>query len=41
MYSDTTNKEFKTDSQRIAFSLCVSFGVEVPCRGLVITRFTP
>ncbi|MDF5575793.1 DUF3265 domain-containing protein [Vibrio parahaemolyticus] len=35
------NKQFKRDSARVAFSLCVDFGVEVPCRGLVITCFTP
>ncbi|ELI5382385.1 TPA: DUF3265 domain-containing protein [Vibrio parahaemolyticus] len=25
----------------MAFSLCVDFGVEVPCGGLVIACFTP
>ncbi|ASO17613.1 DUF3265 domain-containing protein [Vibrio parahaemolyticus] len=25
----------------MAFLLCVGFGVEVPCRGLVIACFTP
>ncbi|MBE5123229.1 DUF3265 domain-containing protein [Vibrio parahaemolyticus] len=25
----------------MAFSLCVDFGVEVPCSGLVIACFTP
>ncbi|TNY77519.1 DUF3265 domain-containing protein [Vibrio parahaemolyticus] len=35
------NKQFKRDSARVAFSLCVDFGVEVPCGGLVIACFTP
>ncbi|ELB2885669.1 DUF3265 domain-containing protein [Vibrio alginolyticus] len=35
------NKLFKSDSQRVAFLVCVGFGVEVPCGGLVIACFTP
>nr|WP_319556682.1 DUF3265 domain-containing protein [uncultured Vibrio sp.] len=35
------NKPFKRDSARVAFLVCVGFGVEVLCRGLVIARFTP
>ncbi|EJR0963304.1 TPA: DUF3265 domain-containing protein [Vibrio parahaemolyticus] len=35
------NKQFKRDSARVAFLLCVGFGVEVPCSGLVIACFTP
>nr|WP_315912826.1 DUF3265 domain-containing protein [Vibrio parahaemolyticus] len=35
------NKQFKWDSARVAFSLCVDFGVEVQCSGLVIACFTP
>ncbi|EGQ8536469.1 TPA: DUF3265 domain-containing protein [Vibrio parahaemolyticus] len=35
------NKQFKSDSARLAFSLCGGFGVEVLCRGLVIACFTP
>ncbi|MEK2144875.1 DUF3265 domain-containing protein [Vibrio parahaemolyticus] len=35
------NKQFKRDSARVAFSLCVDFGVEVPCSSLVIACFTP
>ncbi|EGR2558702.1 DUF3265 domain-containing protein [Vibrio alginolyticus] len=38
---NTFNKQFKRDSARVAFSLCVDFGVEVPCSGLVIACFTP
>ncbi|HCE3215760.1 TPA: DUF3265 domain-containing protein [Vibrio parahaemolyticus] len=37
----THNKRLKTDSQRVAFLVCVDFGVEVPCSGLVIACFTP
>ncbi|EIO4083719.1 DUF3265 domain-containing protein [Vibrio parahaemolyticus] len=33
------NKQFKWDSARVAFLVCG--GVEVQCRGLVITCFTP
>ncbi|EOX4792053.1 DUF3265 domain-containing protein [Vibrio alginolyticus] len=35
------NKQFKRDSARVAFLVCVDFGVEVPCRCLVIASFTP
>ncbi|EJF7266770.1 DUF3265 domain-containing protein [Vibrio parahaemolyticus] len=35
------NKQFKRDSARVAFLVCVDFGVEVQCRGLVIACFTP
>ncbi|EGR2274823.1 DUF3265 domain-containing protein [Vibrio parahaemolyticus] len=35
------NKQFKWDSARVAFLVCVDFGVEVLCRGLVIACFTP
>ncbi|HBC3388588.1 TPA: DUF3265 domain-containing protein [Vibrio parahaemolyticus] len=35
------NKQFKRDSARLAFLLCVGFCVEVPCGGLVIACFTP
>ncbi|HCM0846592.1 TPA: DUF3265 domain-containing protein [Vibrio parahaemolyticus] len=35
------NKQFKRDSARVAFLVCVDFGVEVPCSGLVIACFTP
>ncbi|EJC6860235.1 DUF3265 domain-containing protein [Vibrio parahaemolyticus] len=35
------NKQFKWDSARVAFFLCVGFGVEVQCGGLVIACFTP
>ncbi|ENP8357848.1 DUF3265 domain-containing protein [Vibrio sp. B513a] len=35
------NKQFKSDSARVAFLLCIGFGVEVPCRGLVFSCFTP
>ncbi|EIV8646498.1 DUF3265 domain-containing protein [Vibrio parahaemolyticus] len=35
------NKQFKRDSARVAFLVCGSFGVEVPCGSLVIACFTP
>ncbi|TOD58031.1 DUF3265 domain-containing protein [Vibrio parahaemolyticus] len=35
------NKQFKRDSARVAFLVCVDFGVEVQCSGLVIVCFTP
>ncbi|ELA7191556.1 DUF3265 domain-containing protein [Vibrio parahaemolyticus] len=35
------NKQFKWDSARVAFLVCVDFGVEVLCRGLIIACFTP
>ncbi|EHR7287286.1 DUF3265 domain-containing protein [Vibrio parahaemolyticus] len=36
-----TNKLLKRDSARVAFLVCGGFGVEVPCRCLVIACFTP
>ncbi|ELJ8842044.1 DUF3265 domain-containing protein [Vibrio parahaemolyticus] len=36
-----TNKLLKRDSARVAFLVCSSLGVEVPCSGLVIACFTP
>ncbi|MGR2836425.1 DUF3265 domain-containing protein [Vibrio vulnificus] len=35
------NKQFKRDSARVAFLVCVGFGVEEQCSGLVIACFTP
>ncbi|EKZ9180936.1 DUF3265 domain-containing protein [Vibrio vulnificus] len=35
------NKAFKRDSCRVAFLVCVDFGVEVLCSGLVIACFAP
>ncbi|ELB2167063.1 DUF3265 domain-containing protein [Vibrio parahaemolyticus] len=35
------NKQFKRDSARVAFSVCVGFGVEVPCGNIGIACFTP
>ncbi|EGR0693905.1 DUF3265 domain-containing protein [Vibrio parahaemolyticus] len=35
------NKQFKRDSARVAFLVCVGFCVEVPCGNLVIACFTP
>ncbi|EJG0692370.1 DUF3265 domain-containing protein [Vibrio parahaemolyticus] len=35
------NNQFKTDSARVAFLLCVYCGVEVQCGGLLIACFTP
>ncbi|TBT25249.1 DUF3265 domain-containing protein [Vibrio parahaemolyticus] len=35
------NKQFKWDSARVAFLVCVGFGVAVPCGNLVIACFTP
>ncbi|TOE47126.1 DUF3265 domain-containing protein [Vibrio parahaemolyticus] len=35
------NKQFKRDSARVAFLVCVDFGVEVQCGVLVIACFTP
>ncbi|HCG8650256.1 TPA: DUF3265 domain-containing protein, partial [Vibrio parahaemolyticus] len=32
---------FKWDLARVAFLVCGSFGVEVPCSSLVIACFTP
>ncbi|EKO5176810.1 DUF3265 domain-containing protein [Vibrio vulnificus] len=35
------NKQFKSDSARVAFLVCGDFGVEVLCGGVVIACFTP
>ncbi|TOI88277.1 DUF3265 domain-containing protein [Vibrio parahaemolyticus] len=35
------NKQFKSDSARVAFWVCDDFGVEVLCGGLVKACFTP
>ncbi|ELE6572954.1 DUF3265 domain-containing protein [Vibrio parahaemolyticus] len=35
------NKQFKWDSARVAFLVCRSFGVEVPCGNIGIACFTP
>ncbi|MBM5064334.1 DUF3265 domain-containing protein [Vibrio parahaemolyticus] len=35
------NKQFKRDSARVAFLVCIGFGVEAQCRGLAIACFTP
>ncbi|EKB1967592.1 DUF3265 domain-containing protein [Vibrio parahaemolyticus] len=35
------NKQFKRDSARVAFLVCVGFCVEVLCSGLVIACFAP
>ncbi|EJL6746685.1 DUF3265 domain-containing protein [Vibrio alginolyticus] len=35
------NKQFKRDSARVAFLLCVGFCVEVPCSNIGIACFTP
>ncbi|RAL30256.1 hypothetical protein DOE54_02545 [Vibrio cholerae] len=35
------NKQFKRDSARVAFLVCVGFGVKVQCGRLVIACFTP
>ncbi|EOX3463705.1 DUF3265 domain-containing protein [Vibrio aestuarianus] len=35
------NKQFKRDSARVAFLVCVSFCVEVPCSNIGIACFTP
>ncbi|TOR04027.1 DUF3265 domain-containing protein [Vibrio parahaemolyticus] len=35
------NKQFKSDSARVAFLVCCDFGVEVLCGSLVIACFTP
>ncbi|EKD7165433.1 TPA: DUF3265 domain-containing protein [Vibrio vulnificus] len=36
-----SNKQFKCDSARVAFLVCVSFCVEVLCGSLVTACFTP
>ncbi|EOS8555297.1 TPA: DUF3265 domain-containing protein [Vibrio diabolicus] len=38
---NAANKQFKSDSARVAFLVCGYFGVEVLCGGLVIACFTP
>ncbi|QOW05710.1 DUF3265 domain-containing protein [Vibrio parahaemolyticus] len=35
------NKQFKWDSARVAFLVCVGFCVEVPCSNIGIACFTP
>ncbi|ELE6591623.1 DUF3265 domain-containing protein [Vibrio alginolyticus] len=35
------NKQFKSDSARVAFFACCIFSVEVQCGSLVIACFTP
>ncbi|EKY4197755.1 DUF3265 domain-containing protein [Vibrio harveyi] len=35
------NKQFKWDSARVAFLVCVDFGVEVSCINTGIACFTP
>ncbi|HAS6393465.1 TPA: DUF3265 domain-containing protein [Vibrio vulnificus] len=35
------NKAFKRDSCRVAFLVCVGFGVEVQCSNIGIACFTP
>ncbi|EGQ7948967.1 TPA: DUF3265 domain-containing protein [Vibrio parahaemolyticus] len=35
------NKQFKWDSARVAFLVCVDFCVEVLCRNIGIACFTP
>ncbi|EGQ8277579.1 DUF3265 domain-containing protein [Vibrio parahaemolyticus] len=35
------NKQFKRDSARVAFLVCVGFGVKVPCSNIGIACFTP
>ncbi|EIU7615314.1 DUF3265 domain-containing protein [Vibrio vulnificus] len=35
------NKLFKRDSQRVAFLLCVEFGIKVVCGGFCIALLTP
>ncbi|EHU4978385.1 DUF3265 domain-containing protein [Vibrio vulnificus] len=41
LQGQSTNKQFKRDSARVAFLVCGGFCVEVPCGGLVIACFTP
>ncbi|MBM4969049.1 DUF3265 domain-containing protein [Vibrio parahaemolyticus] len=38
---NTHNKQFKSDSPRVAFLVCVGFSVELPCRNISIACFTP
>ncbi|EGQ8132881.1 DUF3265 domain-containing protein [Vibrio parahaemolyticus] len=35
------NKQFKRDSARVAFLVCLDFGVEVQCSSLIIACFAP
>ncbi|HHF2878621.1 DUF3265 domain-containing protein [Vibrio diabolicus] len=35
------NKQFKRDSARVAFLVCVGFGVEVLCGNIGMACFTP
>ncbi|TOG32925.1 DUF3265 domain-containing protein [Vibrio parahaemolyticus] len=35
------NKQFKWDSARVAFLICVGFCVEVPCSNIGIACLTP
>ncbi|HCM1327529.1 DUF3265 domain-containing protein [Vibrio parahaemolyticus] len=35
------NKQFKRDSARVAFLVCVGLGVEVQCSNIGIACFTP
>ncbi|EHR6737528.1 DUF3265 domain-containing protein [Vibrio parahaemolyticus] len=35
------NKQFKWDSSRVAFLVCVGSGVEVSCSNISIACFTP
>ncbi|EOV9244837.1 DUF3265 domain-containing protein [Vibrio parahaemolyticus] len=37
----SANKQFKRDSARVAFLVCVGFCVEVLCRSFGIACFTP
>ncbi|HHC6614727.1 TPA: DUF3265 domain-containing protein [Vibrio parahaemolyticus] len=39
--TNSYNKQFKRDSARVAFLVCVGFGVEVPCSSFGIACFTP
>ncbi|EJB5271593.1 TPA: DUF3265 domain-containing protein [Vibrio parahaemolyticus] len=41
MLIGAANKQFKRDSARVAFLVCVDFSVEVPCRNIGIACFTP
>ncbi|MBT0119892.1 DUF3265 domain-containing protein [Vibrio alginolyticus] len=40
-YEKAYNKQFKRDSARVAFLVCVGFCVEVPCSNIGIACFTP
>ncbi|HBC3495844.1 TPA: DUF3265 domain-containing protein [Vibrio parahaemolyticus] len=35
------NKQFKRGSARVAFLVCLDFGVEVQCSSLIIACFAP